>query len=139
MPIPSDLNSLSPKELRDYGFARVRDAAFDAVQSLWARRQAEGMTQADLVAAIDADAGWVSKNLRGPGNWTLRTFGAFVESLRTKLKFEFVQRRIRCQSDLTIMLTSSIRTLHRISLARRLARQSWHRETRYRLSAPCTL
>jgi hypothetical protein len=81
MTTPSDLNSLSPKELRDYGFARVRDAAFDAVQSLWSRRQTEGMTQADLASAIDADAGWVSKNLRGPGNWTLRTFGALVESL----------------------------------------------------------
>ena len=74
----SDLNFLTPKERRDYGFARVRDAAFDAVCSLWARRQAE----ADLASAIDADAGWVSKNLRGPGNWTMRTFGAFVEALR---------------------------------------------------------
>jgi hypothetical protein len=81
MTTPSDLNSLTPEERRDFGFARVRDAAFDAVNSLWSRRQAEGMTQADLAAAIAADAGWVSKNLRGPGNWTMRTFGAFVESL----------------------------------------------------------
>lgn len=81
MTTPSDLNSLTPDEVRDYGFARVRDAAFDAVQSLWARRQTEGMTQADLAAAIAADTGWVSKNLRGPGNWTMRTFGSLVESL----------------------------------------------------------
>ena len=81
MTTPSELNSLTPQELRDYGFARVRDAAFDSVSSLWARRQTEGMTQADLVTAIAADAGWVSKNLRGPGNWTLRTFGALVEAL----------------------------------------------------------
>jgi hypothetical protein len=77
----SDLTSLSPKDRREYGFARVRDAAFDAVSALWARRQNEGMTQVDIANALGSDPGWVSKNLRGPGNWTLRTFGAFVEAL----------------------------------------------------------
>jgi hypothetical protein len=81
MTTPSDLSDLTPKQLRDFGFARVRDAAFDAVNALWVRRQSEGMTQADLAAAIAADTGWVSRNLRGPGNWTMRTFGAFVEAL----------------------------------------------------------
>lgn len=81
MPTQSDLNSLTPRERRDYGFARIRDAAFDAVSSLWARRQTEGMTQLDLADAIDSDPGWVSRNLRGPGNWTMKTFGAFVEGL----------------------------------------------------------
>jgi hypothetical protein len=82
MPIQSDLTSLTPEERRDYGFARARDIAFDAVSSLWERRQNEGMTQADIASALGSDPGWVSKNLRGPGNWTLRTFGAFVEALR---------------------------------------------------------
>jgi hypothetical protein len=81
MPTPSDLVSLSPSERREFGFARVRDVAFDAVSSLWARRQNEGMTQLDIAAALGSDPGWVSRNLRGPGNWTLRTFGAFVEAL----------------------------------------------------------
>jgi hypothetical protein len=81
MTTPSDLNSLSPAERREFGFARARDAAFDAVSSLWARRQNEGMTQTDISNALGSDPGWVSKNLRGPGNWTLRTFGAFVEAL----------------------------------------------------------
>jgi hypothetical protein len=90
----SDLTSLTPDERRDYGFARVRDAAFDSVCSLWARRQAEGMTQADLAAAIDADTGWVSKNLRGPGNWTMRTFGALVEAMRGE-----AQIRVRAVED----------------------------------------
>ena len=82
MTSPSDLTSLAPEERRDYGFARVRDVAFDAVSSLWDRRQKEGMTQADIATAIGSDPGWVSKNLRGPGNWTLRTVGALVEALR---------------------------------------------------------
>jgi len=81
MTTPSDLTSLTPAERRDYGFARARDAAFDAVMSLWNRRQGEGMSQLDLAAALDSDPGWVSKNLKGPGNWTLRTFGALVEAL----------------------------------------------------------
>jgi transcriptional regulator with XRE-family HTH domain len=81
MTTPSDLTSLSPSERREFGFARARDAAFDAVSSLWNRRQNEGMTQTDIANALGSDPGWVSKNLRGPGNWTLRTFGAFVEAL----------------------------------------------------------
>jgi hypothetical protein len=39
------------------------------------------MTQTDIANALGSDPGWVSRNLRGPGNWTLRTFGAFVEAL----------------------------------------------------------
>lgn len=81
MTTQSDLTSLTPKERRDYGFARIRDAAFDAVSALWDRRQSEGMTQVDVANAIDGDPGWVSKNLRGPGNWTMKTFGTFVEAL----------------------------------------------------------
>jgi hypothetical protein len=94
MTTPSNLHSLTPKELRDYGFARVRDAAFDAVDLLWSRRQTEGVTQADLAANIAADAGWISRNLRGPGNWTLRTFGALVESLGGQ-----VEIRVRAVED----------------------------------------
>jgi hypothetical protein len=90
----SDLTALTPNERRDYGFARVRDAAFDAVLSLWVRRQAEGMTQADLAAAIDADTGWISKNMRGPGNWTMRTFGSLVEAMRGE-----AQIRVRALED----------------------------------------
>ena len=97
----SDLTSLAPKERRDYGFARVRDAAFDAVSSLWARRQKEGMTQVDLATAIGADAGWVSKNLRGPGNWTMKTFGAFVEGLNGE-----AQIIIRAAEDPLPLLTN---------------------------------
>lgn len=77
----SAFDILNQKELEAFGFARVRDAAFDAVRELWKRRQAEGMTQKDLAARIGRDRAWVSRNLRGPGNWTLRTVGAFVIAL----------------------------------------------------------
>lgn len=77
----SKLTDLTPKERSEYGFARIRDAAFDAVQLLWRRRQSSGMTQTDVAKAINRDTGWVSKNLRGPGNWTLRSFGSLVEAL----------------------------------------------------------
>ena len=68
-------------EIEDYGLARVRDKAFDAVRTLWRRRQAEGMNQIDVARKLNRDPAWVSKQLRGPGNWTLRTFGALVEAL----------------------------------------------------------
>jgi hypothetical protein len=81
MPSQSELTHLTPEERREYGFLRVRDAAFDAVSKLWKRRQDEGISQAQLANEIGGDPGWVSKNLRGPGNWTMKTFGAFVEAL----------------------------------------------------------
>jgi transcriptional regulator with XRE-family HTH domain len=65
----------------DYGFARVRDAAYDAVMELWRRRKSEGMTQAQLAEALGGDSGWLSRNLKGPGNWTLKTVGRLVEAL----------------------------------------------------------
>jgi hypothetical protein len=67
--------------LSDYGLARARDKAFDAVRALWAKRQSEGVKLKDVAQRIGADKGWVSKQLSGPGNWTLRTFGALVEGM----------------------------------------------------------
>lgn len=82
----SALPPLQPRELADFGFARARDLAFDAIRSLWRRRQREGMKQTHIVAAIGRDPGWVSRNLRGPGNWTLRTIGELVEALNGELE-----------------------------------------------------
>jgi hypothetical protein len=70
----------------DYGFARARDLAFDAVMRLWEIRKKEGLTQAQLAASIGRDPGWVSRYLRGPGNWTLRTVGAFVVGLSGEIE-----------------------------------------------------
>jgi hypothetical protein len=39
------------------------------------------MKQSDIVKAIDRQPAWVSRNLRAPGNWTLRTIGELVEAL----------------------------------------------------------
>lgn len=72
---------LRDRDLGDFGFQRARDAAFDAVLSLWRRRKAEGMKQKDLAARIGRDPGWVSASLRGPGNWTMRTLGELAAGL----------------------------------------------------------
>ncbi len=69
------------RDRADYGFARARDLAFDAVQSLWHRRRSQGMKQIDIARALDREPAWVNRSLRGPGNWTLRTFGELVEAL----------------------------------------------------------
>ena len=79
-------SDLSPADRRDYGFARARDVAFDAVQRLWRRRRAQGMKQIDIVNALDRGPAWVSRNLRAPGNWTLRTIGELVEALGGELE-----------------------------------------------------
>ena len=65
----------------DYGFARARDIAFDAVLALWRKRKAAGVKQSDIAAALGRDPAWVSKQLKGPGNWTLRTIGELVEAM----------------------------------------------------------
>lgn len=80
MTFPSS-SELRERDLGDYGFARARDAAFDAVQGLWRMRKAAGMKQKDLAANIARDRGWVSSSLKGPGNWTMRTFGELVAGL----------------------------------------------------------
>lgn len=79
---------LTPKERRRYGLARARDLAFDAVQTLWRRRRSEGMKQLDIANAIDREPAWVSRNLRAPGNWTLRTLGELVEGLGGELEIK---------------------------------------------------
>lgn len=76
---------LKPKEVAQYGSAQARYLAFDAVNRLWRKRQSEGMQQVDLANAIGKDKAWVSRYLRGPGNWTLQTLGKFVEALQGEL------------------------------------------------------
>lgn len=76
------ISPLTTQEQGDYGFARVRDQAFDAIQTLWRRRQTEGMKQKDIVDFLGRKPAWVSRNLSAPGDWTLRTFGELVQALR---------------------------------------------------------
>jgi hypothetical protein len=95
MTSPSDdLYVLKGRDLENFGFARVRDIAYDAVQELWRRRKSEGWTQVTLANNLDRDTGWLSRYLRGPGNWTLRTFGAFVQGLHGD-----VEIRVRALED----------------------------------------
>lgn len=77
----SEQTEPKPRERADYGFARVRDLAFDAVRLLWNRRREAGLKQTDIANAIGRDPAWVSRSLRAPGNWTLRTIGELVEAM----------------------------------------------------------
>jgi transcriptional regulator with XRE-family HTH domain len=72
---------LSGRALEEYGAARIRNEAFDQIRILWERRKVEGWTQKRLADAIGRDPGWVSRNLSAPGNWTVRTIGAFTQGL----------------------------------------------------------
>lgn len=77
----SDRNDPWIRARMDYGFARARDLAFDAVTQLWRVRQTNGMKQTELAQRLGRDTGWLSKKLSGPGNWTLRTLGEMAEAL----------------------------------------------------------
>ena len=95
----SKIVPLNPSDLSDYGHARVRDVAFDAVLSLWHRRKETGMKQSDIAAAIGRDPGWVSRNLRGPGNWTFKTFGAFLEALNGEIEMQAFGKEDQCSGE----------------------------------------
>jgi hypothetical protein len=95
-PPDDDLYVLKGRDLEKFGFARVRDLAYDAVQELWRRRKTEGWNQVRLAANIDRDTGWLSRYLQGPGNWTFRTFGALVEGLEG-----VVEIRVRAAEDVS--------------------------------------
>jgi hypothetical protein len=82
-PIPHAVGQeLAARDLAEYGVARFRDQLFDAVGALWRRRKSEGWTQKQVAEAIGRDPGWVSRNLRAPGNWTTRIAGEFIQGLR---------------------------------------------------------
>lgn len=86
MPSRSAKPKTDAQNAADFGFARTRDLAFDAVQRLWRRRRDEGMKQIDIAKAIDRQPAWVNRSLRGPGNWTLRTLGELVQGLNGELE-----------------------------------------------------
>jgi hypothetical protein len=76
-----ETSDLERRDLAEYGVARFRDQIFDAVTALWRRRKNEGWTQKQVADAIGRDPGWVSKNLRAPGNWTSKTAGELIQGL----------------------------------------------------------
>ena len=78
---PLSLVPLDGGDASDFGLARVRDLAFDSVIGLWRKRRAEGMTQRDLLKRMRSSPATLSRNLRAPGNWTMRTFGELVQAL----------------------------------------------------------
>lgn len=85
MTLSYSVQPMSARDAANYGAARARDLAFDAVHALWLRRQSEGMTQAELAKAIGKDEGWVSRTLNGPANWTIKTIATLVAGLDGEL------------------------------------------------------
>ncbi len=82
----------SPEDNRQLVFARARDAAYNAVYSLWNKRKAEGMSQKDIAGSLHRDPAWVSRNLTGPGNWTLRTLAELAEAMDALVKISVVPK-----------------------------------------------
>ena len=50
------------------------------------------MKQSDIADRLGKDTAWVSRQLSGPGNWTLRTLGELCEALDGEL--EIIAHRI---------------------------------------------
>lgn len=78
--------SMTAKETRDYVFERARSLAFDAVYALWQKRQSEGIRQKDIAEKLEKREAWVSRSLRGPGNWTVRTLAELTDALGGELE-----------------------------------------------------
>lgn len=82
----ADILLESPNDRAKYGVERAKSLAFDALHELWRKRRGEGRTQSDLASTLGKDEGWLSRNLRGPGNWTIKTLGEMVEALDGELE-----------------------------------------------------
>ena len=79
---------LAPEARGELGAERAKMLAFTSVLKLWRRRKEEGLSQADIAKAIGKDEGWVSRNLKGPKNWTIKTLGEFAEALNGDLEIQ---------------------------------------------------
>ncbi|MFT8613173.1 MAG: helix-turn-helix domain-containing protein [Gluconobacter oxydans] len=75
----------SPQEVEQLGHELAKHAAHAAVRQLLELRLSEGMSQRAIAEKIGRDPGWLSKTLRGPANWTLKTVGSIVEAMDGKL------------------------------------------------------
>jgi hypothetical protein len=77
----------------DYAFGKTRNLVFDRVLGLFRDRLSKGQVdQAKLASRLGRDRGWVSRNLSGPGNWTLRTWSDLVEALGGEILLEIYPR-----------------------------------------------
>lgn len=76
-----DWEDFSPKENALYGEEIAKGAAHRAVRFLFDRRILEGKKQEEVAASIGKDPAWLSRSIRGPANWTLKTLGALVVAL----------------------------------------------------------
>jgi hypothetical protein len=81
-----NLLPLAGRALEEFGAEVIKNEVFDQVHLLWERRRVEGWTQKQVADAIGRDPGWVSRNLSAPGNWTVRTMGAFVQGLNGEIE-----------------------------------------------------
>lgn len=88
MTSPLSLDRLEGADAGSYGVELVRNAAFDAIIRLWRKRQSQGLTQKILAAKTGSQPATVSRNLRGPGNWTLRTFGEMLCALDGSVRID---------------------------------------------------
>lgn len=83
---------LTKEEIKQLNVARVRDALFDGVYALWQQRKREGLTQSTLAAELGRDRAWVSRTLRGPANWTVRSVAELLAALDGKLEVAVIPR-----------------------------------------------
>ena len=81
---------LKGRDLEEYGAARIRNEAFEQVRLLWERRKKEGWTQKMIAEQIGRNPSWVSRTLSAPGNWTLRTIGAFTQALKGEVEIKII-------------------------------------------------
>ncbi len=90
---------LTRDEIKDLNIARVRDALFDGVYQLWRKRKKQGLTQKDLATELGRDAAWVSRNLAGPRNWTVKTVAEMLMALDGKIEVEVTPREAQPQQN----------------------------------------
>jgi hypothetical protein len=93
MPPSLDTSKFDENEREFLGLTLERQifgALYSAVQD---RKDCLGLTRAEFGRRIGRDKTGVSKLLRGPGNWTIRTISDFANALDLDVEITFVDRR----------------------------------------------
>ncbi|MGV8833272.1 MAG: hypothetical protein ACOH2N_14960 [Devosia sp.] len=81
----------------DYAYARLKNVFFDEIRDLYEERKDNwNLTLDELAKRMEKNPktgrSWVSRELSGPGNWTLQTISKFIESLSGEIILKVVKR-----------------------------------------------
>src|ERR1700691_4789213 len=95
-----------------YFRARFQNRVFQSVIAFFAEQaEKNGLTKAELAAAMQKDPAQIARWFSGPGNWTLDTVSDFLTAMNAEMSVEpisFVLARQGSQEDIQVIKEISL-------------------------------